>query len=550
MHNRLHIKLSAKPTPLVSKAVALLQRRLLEAHGLQADVTDHGCHELFLDLRPGGKPEGYRIETGNGGAIHIIGHDERGLLYGIGKFLRAARFQPGHVPPAVAPAASAPEKEIRGVYLATHFFTSYHAAPVETIRRYIEDLALWGCNALWVWYDMSHFHGIHDPKARAMIERLRLLLQAAHDTGMMLGLSFLANEAYANSPVDRRGKCPGAYGVELCPSKPGAADLLLQWREEMFKAFAGLDFAHVVLWPYEPGGCQCAQCAPWGTNGFVRMAKAIAPMARRYFPKARLVLSTWGFDWPEDRGEWAELARQFAKKPDWTDMLLADSTGDFPEYPLKHGVPGHLPLLNFSEISMHGMYPWGGFGANPFPARLQRLWNTVGGHIVGGFAASEGLYEDMNKAIALQYYWDGQRQAGDILREYLAYEFSPAAADDLLKAVELMELNLEHKWVATSDTRKRLAMLASPNAALECEAKVHRAEAHLDPAVKTSWRWRVFRLRAALDAEFARTDGMENETINRILHELTTVYGMSETARHAPSMKTIAGQAGAPLSQG
>ena len=36
------------------------------------------------------------------------------------------------------------------------------------MNRYVEELALWGCNTLAVWFDLHHYHGIDDPEARAM----------------------------------------------------------------------------------------------------------------------------------------------------------------------------------------------------------------------------------------------------------------------------------------------------------------------------------------------------------------------------------------------
>ena len=72
---------------------------------------------------------------------------------------------------------------------------------------------------------------------------------------------------------------------------------------------------------------------------------------------------------------------------------------------------GGLPLLNFPEISMWGNWPWGGVGANPLPARFQRLWDQVQHAVQGGFPYSEGIYEDMNKAVVAQFYWDAGRSA-------------------------------------------------------------------------------------------------------------------------------------------
>ncbi len=54
----------------------------------------------------------------------------------------------------------------RGVYVATHFNNWYEAAPLERVERYIEDMALWGCDRLTFWLDMNGYpHGFwRDPR--------------------------------------------------------------------------------------------------------------------------------------------------------------------------------------------------------------------------------------------------------------------------------------------------------------------------------------------------------------------------------------------------
>ena len=45
------------------------------------------------------------------------------------------------------------------------------------------------------------------------------------------------------------------------------------------------------------------------------------------------------------------------------------------------------------------------------PSRFQRLWNQVKRVVEGGFPYSEGIYEDINKAVVVQFYWDRDRTA-------------------------------------------------------------------------------------------------------------------------------------------
>ena len=101
-------------------------------------------------------------------------------------------------------------------------------------------------------------------------------------------------------------------------------------------------------------------------------------------------------------------------------------------------------MVNFPEISMYICDPWGGYGANPMPQHLQKLWDSSRRYLQGGFPYSEGSYEDLNKAICAQFYWQPDRTAEDIVREYIAYEYSPDVVEPVMQAINILEQNLPH----------------------------------------------------------------------------------------------------------
>lgn len=515
----------ADRTPLLDRAVAIMQRQIKERCGARLTVGRAGVAAVEMEIKPGIGCEGFCIEDIPSGAVRISGNDERGLLYGIGKFLRTSHYSPRRslggqdgFAPGSWRGASVPEKEVRGIYFATHFHNFYDDAPIEKITHYLEDLALWGYNALQVWFDMHHFQGINDPAARKVIKRLRTLLIAAREIGMKTALTSLANEAYDKSPAGLRAdqsftglKKWAVFGVELCPNKPGGKELMLRWREEVFAAFADIEIDYVGSFPYDQGGCRCEKCRPWGCNGYLMMAEEVARLARRYWPRCKFAIGTWLFDEGETNGEWEGLAKKFAGRPGWVDYILADSHENFPEYPLKKGVPGGLPLINFPEISMWVMSPWGGYGANPLPNRFQRLWDQAGSRIAGGFPYSEGLYEDINKVIISQFYWQQDKKAVDTVREYIAFEYSPDVVGDVLRAIEILEENQTRNWKG------------GPGPDDACEY-LKKAEAHLSPYARSSWRWRILLLRGQIDRELLGNNGQVTEQCRCPLTELTEIY--------------------------
>lgn len=439
----------------VDDVTVFMASDILSVHPDEHDII------IELNMKPELGEEAFAIEDIEGG-IRISANDQRGLLYGAGKLLRTSNYANCEFKVGSWRGNSGPDKEIRGVYLATHFNNYYHCAPIEEIVEYIEDLALWGVNAIAVWFDMHHYTSIEDPNANEMITRLRAILKAVKGMGLMTALVGLGNEAYAESPVELRAdwsQNPGYsrglgshYHVELCPNKPGAMDLMLKWKEEVFTEFLEIGIDFVLFAPYDQGGCTCLECYPWGGNGFLKISREASILTRKLLPDVKIILSAWLFTYfvPDfDPVEWKNLEKLLIEDSSWVDYIMWDYnttsiTGTefiYDQYLKENGIPGGLPLLGFPEISMFATLPYGGWGANPQPDYIQRLWNKAGSAYEGGFPYSEGLYEDLNKIVCTQLYWDETRNTDDIVKEYIEYEFSPEPdlAETIFCAVKKMQ---------------------------------------------------------------------------------------------------------------
>ncbi len=528
MGHALEIRMAAPSAPTAGKAAELLRRTLRERTGTDTPVVSEGTARLTLDIRPGLGAEGYRIEGAPGAEILIAGNDARGLIYGVGRFLRESCYEEGRFLPGPWRGTSVPRLPVRAMYFASHFHNFYHDAPVDEVIRYVEDLALCGCNALSVWFDMHHYRGLDDPEAQAMVARLKTILAAANGVGIGAALTSIANEAYATTPEALRGdwtaghdgyfKEPGGhYHVEICPNRPGGLELILKWREEMLDAFSGVNMEYFWIWPYDQGGCTCSRCAPWGVNGFLTTAEAVARLIRRRSPHTKIVLSTWYFD-RFVHGEWQGLAERFAReRPDWIDYLLIDDFGGFPDYPLRHGVPGGYPVVGFPEISMEGNHPWGGYGALPRPRHWEAYWGKAKPLLQGSWPYSEGIYEDLSKFMILQWEWAPDRTAGELIREYARGHFGPEAETDFARAACMMEEDEgASSWPAF--TTGPLAR------AEECHGVMNALDRRLPERVRRSWRWRIHWLRAAIDAELKRTGAQRSEALEAHFDELTRIY--------------------------
>jgi len=529
---RVAVRVGDEDTRLGEKAFELLARIVADRSGVTVERSSVAA-DVILELSPELGAEAFRISGSARGPVHIEAGGGRGLIYGVGRLLRSSDFEQGAFRVGTWRGASEPAAPVRGMYFATHFHNWYHVAPLPDVTRYVEELALYGCNSLSVWFDMHHYRDIDDPAAQAMIARLRAILEAANRVGIGASLTMLANEGFQNTPPELRASnvvengyfrtIGGFYNTEICPSRPGGLDLILTNRRAVLEAFSGIRFDCVWIWPYDQGGCTCAKCAPWGANGFLRTAEPVAHLVHRQFPDARIVLSTWYFDrFIED--EWERFHRWVDReRPGWFDFLMIDGFGAFPEYPRQHGVPGGFPVVGFPEISMEGNSPWGGYGANPRPAHWEAYWRQAKDMLSGSFPYSEGIFEDANKFLMLQLHWSPARDVDHILREYAESWFGRPAADafpDLCRALERDE-----------GTAFRPASSASPFSnpgelpeAENCEVRTAEIEKHLPPSVRRSWRWRLFRLRARIDAEL-KSGGMSfTPVLDQAVAELAVLY--------------------------
>jgi hypothetical protein len=537
MVDSVQVVIEVRASPLVEKAADLLHGQIDMRCGQAICTKEKAKTRIVLTIEPGIGAEGFRIEDAGHRSVRIVGNDERGLIYGVGKFLRGSRFGDGAFMPGSWRGTSVPEKPMRGIYFAA-FANFYCMAPVEGICRYVEELALWGCNALAVVLPTAPA-GPDDQAGHARLARQRAIIEAAGNVGMSTAVLIIASEGPVLGPELRaKGRGRGAFVPDrtLCPSMPRAQELLLKQFGDAFAALRDAAIDYLIVWPYDAGGCDCERCRPWGANGFLKIAEEEADLFRKHFPGARIILSTWYFD----DGEWAGLAERFREGPVWADYILADNAlANFPAFPLQHGVPGRLPMVGFSEISMWdtgGWGPWGGFGANPAPGLLQCSWDQAGTKLVGGYPYSEGIFEDINKIIALQFCWDAQRRAVDTVREYAAFEYSPEVADDVVRAVTILEANGRRVLVDQEAQRYELredaegrprgvVRLAQPDAgAQRCYELLAAADGKLTEYARRSWRWRILLLRAMIDKELAAHNGLLTAECERATRELEAIY--------------------------
>lgn len=515
--DELRVQLASPDDPGLQRALELLQNRIGQRSPVRiVEAVDNVQLVIAIDNRLAS--DAFRLDDA-GSAIRIAGGSARGLLYGIGKFLRTSGYG-GTFQPSAWRGIAEPQGTLRGMYFASHFHNWYHQATEAEIARYVEDLSLWGMNALMAVFPMMNLRGWDDPEAAPAMEMLRRYgrvcrnLDIQFATGITNAMFSGAPDAIRATPLPDPTGRRGNHGFPVCPSNPDGHAYLMENTRRLFEELKQVGLDILVFWPYDEGGCACEQCSPWGSNGYLKLAKEQASLGREYFPNLKTVLSTWVFDTPPE-GEWQGLADDLARGNGWLNYILADAHEDFPRYPLDVGVPGGLPLINFPEISMWGNSPWGGVGAHPLPGRYQRLWDQVKHVVTGGFPYSEGIYEDMNKAAVLQFYWERDRSARDTLAEYAAYEFGAGTGEDVLAVVDGLEA------AASAAFRKETVDIAR---VLETASLAEAIHGRLPDWGRANWRWEILYLRAMLDRERFAGDGLESDAAQAAMLRLCEIY--------------------------
>ncbi|MBR6719658.1 MAG: hypothetical protein IKL74_01965 [Clostridia bacterium] len=464
----------------------ILKKRLSER--LDAEFSDGG---LLIDLSIDSsieKAESFIIEEKDGG-FYIKASDSLGLFYGIGKLLHSGKWESDTFSPIPTKGLMSPDCSFRATYVARHFYNFYDVAPMDEIERYLEDLLLWGQNTVILTLSTAGAKSYDDPLFKKAYEKIGEISSVSKALGLKIGV-LMGNCLFTDIPEEIKALPPvqiryrGNLGNKICPSKKGGMEYLKNHWKHQLEGLSTLDY--IITWPYDEGGCGCSECTPWGSNKFCDMTKELYALAKNYFPDVKMGMSTWVFDFPESEGEYEGLFRRLDDDMAFVSFLMTDSHHDFPKYPLEHSCP--RPIINFPEISMWSLYPWGGLGANPLPKRFQRIWDSSKHILNGGLPYSEGIYEDISKVQCLSYYWDKDKSYTESLSEYINYEYSSEVTVDCLELMEIIEEN-----------HTLISKCAEPVKVDRTKDLAESINSRLSDRAKKSWRWRILYIRAILD---------------------------------------------------
>jgi hypothetical protein len=123
------------------------------------------------------------------------------------------------------------------------------------------------------------------------------------------------------------------------------------------------------------------------------------------------------------------------------------------------------------------------------PQLLRQLAANLRGHVAGGVPYSEGIFEVVNKFFWTQFYGQADRPTDDILAEYATYYLDLDSAADAVRLCHLFEkMNPRRNW-----------KVQNLKEADEAWTLAQAIDGRLPAWAKTSWRWRILYIRAAIE---------------------------------------------------
>lgn len=439
------------------------------------------------------KPEGFAIfnERVKGkNRIWIIGKDNRGVLFGVGKLLRIMKYSQNslgiEIPVNII---ESPISTIRGHQLGYRTqANSYDAWSIKQYDQYIRELTFFGVNSI------ENIPFQDDRPAPLMPVSRKEMNRAISEICKKYGLDY-----WVWTPAD----------FDLNDKEK--RENMLKQHEELYKD------CPVITGVFFPGG-DPGDNPPELVLPFLEdLSKILMPI----HPNAKIWLSLQGFTTAQ-----AEFVFDYIrnKKPQWMGGLCEGPSSPPIAY-LRQNLPMEYKLRMYPDITHNKLcqypVPWwdiafssviGREGINPRPVQYAYIHNWFQPYCDGFITYSDGIHDDVNKVIWSAMGWNPGQKVRDILIEYSNVFFNSKVAESSAEGI----LALENNWRGS----------IVDNGAIEGTLKQWQElekEVPLDP---DNWRWQMCLVRAYYDAYIRRKVIYEQkleEMANQVLRNVEKI---------------------------
>lgn len=373
-------------------------------------------------------PEGFSIkvinEVRNAPTLFIIGNDARGMLFGVGYFLRKISMIPGKLlVPNDINTDTYPIIPLRGHQLGYRPKTNAYDGFTEDMwEQYIRDLIVFGTNSIElippITDDASTSPMFPLPQMEMMIKMDKILEKYNLNVWIWYPQMF------------------GDY------TKPENVEKALEDNRKIFSQLSKIDAIFV------PGG-DPGRLQPRVLFNYLEKETRLL---RQFHPKAEMWVSPQGFN-GERMDEFIQLVKE---EPEWLTGIVHGPQISMDVNELRKVIPAKYPIRQYPDIthSLDAQYAvpnWDfAFAAtenretiNPRPINESAIFHADSMASKCGFITySEGVNDDVNKIVWSGLGWNPEANLMEILQDYSRYFIGPDYTDDFAQGI----LNLEQNW--------------------------------------------------------------------------------------------------------
>ncbi|MCC6490351.1 MAG: hypothetical protein IT364_22900 [Candidatus Hydrogenedentes bacterium] len=474
--------------PLHAKYAELLQSEIAKRTGItlpvQLDLPVDGAAAIVFETIEHSKaklPEGLAVPQEAEGyalwvdqaarrapTVHLVGRDDRGVLFAVGRLLRLLHMKKGElILDSSVRIATAPRYPVRGHELGyRNKSNTYDAWSVEQFEQYVCDMAVFGANGvqLVVQLDNAAKDGPH--MTEPVMERAIKLSKLMDEYGLQVWIWLAPSEKTIT---------------------PESAPAVLEKCRALFEQCARIDAVFV------PGG------DPGDTPPeiLLPLLKDMAGVLRASHPKAGMWLSNEDMSHEWNATLFDSLNRE---QPEWLTGVVFGTWVKLSLEEMRGKIPAQYPIVQYADIthSIECQYPvneWdlafattlGRETINPRPAAMAHIFKAIAPFTIGFNTYSDGVNDDVNKILWTALGWDPDAPVEEILREYGRYFVGEDLGDEVAKGLLALEQNWQGPLPKNAGVGETLALWQ----AIEKQA---------GPAVETNWRLQMALLRAYYDA--------------------------------------------------
>jgi len=380
----------------------------------------NGKIKLPANIRIPNKAEGFAIwvddSLNNRTRIYVMGRDERGLLFGAGRLLRLLHMRDGSLSiDSTARVITAPQYALRGHQIGyRNTANSYDAWSIKQYEQYIKDLVVFGTNSIELIPSL-------DPEERNSVH------MDLNIWDMTISLSSLLDD----------------YGLDVWfwlslrgdVSDPAVAENELVQRRKLFESCERID--DIFVPGGDPGETHPDILMPW--------LKRMAAVLHDTHPNAGLWVSNQGFT-PEENDAFFGYIREH--KPDWLAGVVFGPWVKISIEEMRAATPSRYPIRRYPDIThtVRCQYPvpeWdrafahtlGREPFNPRPKAMKQIQAVFAQYAAGSVTYSDGINDDINKALWSSFEWDSNFTIDDLLNDYGRYfigeDFGKLAAEGI-----------------------------------------------------------------------------------------------------------------------